>query len=112
HRSGKLESFFRNHSWVDELIISPVRGESTFMQWLRFYRRLGKYNLDLCILSPNHSCANPVFLYLCGMPEIVGVYLPKIWPWHEQIENRFFDQRLTAEELGDLHRLWKFPEAY
>jgi len=76
-QSGKLESFFKEHSWVDELIICPVRGDSTFGEWVRFYRKLRTYNLDVCILSPNHSCANSVFLYLCGMPEIVGVYLPK-----------------------------------
>jgi ADP-heptose:LPS heptosyltransferase len=111
HRSGRLESFYKTHSCVDDLIICPVRGNSTFGQWWRFYRKLREYKFDVCVLSPNHSCANTVFLYLCGIPEIVGVYLPEIWPWHKEIENRFCTRRLTSEEMNSA-RLWSFPEAY
>jgi len=85
----KLESFFKEHSWVDELIICPVRGDSTFGEWVRFYRKLRTYNLMYGILSPNHSCANSVFLYLCGMPEIAASICPRPEPWHEKIEISF-----------------------
>ncbi len=112
-RSGRLESFFKSHSWVDGLILCPRRGKSTFSQWIEFYRRLKTYRLDLCVLSPNHSCSDSVFLYLCGIPQLIGAYLPASWTRHDNIENRFLTQRLTEQEIGrEPYQLLNFPEAY
>ena len=109
---AKLETFFKSHSWVDGVLICPRRGESTFRQWLSFYRKLRSYGFDMCVLSPNHSCSNSVFLYLCGIREIVGAMLPITWPWHRNIENRFLTRRVTTKHMENSYRLLSFPEAY
>ncbi|HSR70507.1 MAG TPA: glycosyltransferase family 9 protein [Acidobacteriota bacterium] len=113
HRSGKLEGFFKKHSWVDELIICPPRDNSTIRDWIKFYRKLRSYKLDMAVLSPNHSCSDSVWLHLCGIPEIVGCYLPKTWDKLGLIENLFLTGRLTERQIGDgPYRLLNFPEAY
>jgi ADP-heptose:LPS heptosyltransferase len=76
HRTGVLAPFLLSHGWIDDIIICPRRGESSFVEWWQFYRCLRHYCLDLCVLAPNHSCSNSVFLYLCGIPRIVGACLP------------------------------------
>ena len=38
HRAGMLESFFKEHSWVDEVIYCPSRRQPKLREWLRFYR--------------------------------------------------------------------------
>lgn len=113
HRSGKLEAFFQTHSWVDGMIYCPVRGGATFAEWWRFYRELKAYRFDMCVLSPNHSCSNSVFLYLCGVPHIVGAYLPEAWPWHDEVENRFLTGRVTNQLISQKSgMLLQFPQAY
>src|SRR5690606_10723792 len=109
-RSGRLRTFFAQHSWIDGLIICPRRGKSSFFSWLAFYRRLRRHRLDRCVLSPNHSCADSVFLYLCGIPDIVGAYLPDSWTRHDRVENRFLTKRLTTREIGhEPYQLLNFP---
>ena len=113
HRAGKLTGFYKAHSCIDEVIICPVRGGSTFRQWVRFYQMLKTYNLDMCILAPNHSCSDSVWLYLLGIPQIVGAYLPKVWERHSWIENKFLTKRLTAVHMAEHpYRLISFPRAY
>jgi ADP-heptose:LPS heptosyltransferase len=113
HRAGKLEWFYKAHSWADEMIYCPVRGGSRWRDWWRFYRTLKTYQLDMCVLSPNHSCANSVFLYLLGIPRITGAYLPDSWPWHGYVEHRFLTDRMTTEHIGTMpYRVLYFPQAY
>ncbi len=116
HRAGKLEKFYTAHSWVDEVIICPVRGQTTFSDWIRFYRKLRSYKLDMCILSPNHSCSDSVWLYLIGIRNIVGAYLPDSWERHGWIENRFLSKKLTRAQMSldreAGYRLMYFPRGY
>jgi ADP-heptose:LPS heptosyltransferase len=114
HRTGKLEEFFRKHSWVDDIIYCPPRNGTSVVDWVRFYRQFRRYQVDMCLLAPNHSCSNSVFLYLCGIPEIAGADLPHIWTWQGNIENRFLTRRLTAIHLGHdrPYRQLDFPQAY
>jgi len=113
HRTGKLESFFKTHSWVDEVIFCPLREGGTLREWWTFYLFLKQLKIDMCLLSPNHSCSNSVFLYLCGVPEIVGAYLPVTWGWHRNVENRFLTRRMTIEQMGvEPYRQLDFPRGY
>jgi ADP-heptose:LPS heptosyltransferase len=112
HRTGKLAKFFEKHTCVDGVFICPRRGESTFLEWIRFYWDLKRRQFDVCVLSPNHSCSNSVFLYLCGIKEIIGAHLPETWPWHAEIENRFITRPVTKQHMTVPYRLLAFPEAY
>lgn len=113
HRAGTLAEFYRDHSCVDELIICPPRDGSRYRDWWRFYRQLTRFGFELAVLSPNHSCADPVFLYLLGIPEIYGAYLPKTWVRHLEIENRFLTRMVTTEHMGEEpYRLLAFPREY
>src|SRR5260221_5531399 len=94
HRLGKLWPFYAAHSWADEMITCPDRDTGSFREWWRFYRTLKTYRLDLCVMSANNCCSNSLFLYLCGIPRIVGPVLPETWPWHGNIENRFITRQL------------------
>lgn len=113
HRTARLEEFFTRHSWVDGVIVCPKRGAGTASEWLAFYRALRARRIDLGVLSPNHSCSNSVFLYLCGVPEILGAYLPRTWTWHARVEHRFLTQRMTVDQIGqEPYRQLYFPQAY
>lgn len=113
HRTGTLAEFYRDHSCVDEVIISPPRDGSRYRDWWRFYRQLRGYRFDLSVLAPNHSCADPVFLYLLGIPDIHGAYLPKTWVRHLEIENRFLTRSVTTQHMGEEpYRLLSFPREY
>lgn len=113
HRSGTLEGLFKDHSWVDGLIICPDRKKSSLAEWIPFYRTLRSHRLDMAILSPNHSCSDSVWLYMCGIPHIVGCYLPKTWDKLGWIENRFLTASVTTTQIGEgPYRLLEFPQAY
>lgn len=113
HRSARLEEFFTRHSWVDSVIVCPKRGAGTTAEWWAFYRMLRARHFDMGVLSPNHSCSNSVFLYLCGIPELLGAYLPRTWTWHAWVEHQFLTQRMTVEQIGEEpYRQLYFPQAY
>jgi ADP-heptose:LPS heptosyltransferase len=113
HRSARLEEFFTRHSWVDSVIVCPRRGSPSLTEWWAFYRMLKARRFDLGVLSPNHSCSNSVFLYLCGISELLGAYLPLTWTWHAWVEHQFLTQRMTVEQIGaEPYRQLYFPQAY
>ena len=68
---------------------------------------------DLCVLSPNHACVNSVFLYLFGVPVIVGAYIPSVWQWHVGVENQFLTRSVTQAQMhGKKGVLLQFAQAY